>query len=252
MINKTILKRYFMSNWRLLLIITATLCLFLLMMTFAYNQMMERLAENPTPAPTLDYTSFLANSFIGGMYLLLPMVFIIVVCNKVIASQVDKGALAMTLATKTTRNEVTITNLLGIIISLLAMFLVVFGVGLLASLGLNEGELIVLDFFKLLVGMLLLQLALSGICFFASCLFNTSAKSLALGAGLSIGFYVLNILSSIDQSVDFFKYFTIVTLYNPEDILALSFIWEYLVLGFIAIAGYIGGVIVFKYKDLPL
>jgi len=252
MINKTLFKQYWKSNWKLLAIITGVLVLFLIMMIFAYEQMLARAADSTGPASTLDLTSFLSVSYLGGMCLLLPMVFTIVVANKSIASKVDKGSLGIVLSTKTTRNQVTFTNGLGLILSLIGMFAVVFVGGVIVSSIMSPDSLVVLDYFELLVGMLLLQLALSGISFFASCTFNTSGRSLAIGAGVPIVFYVLSILSSIDTSIEFFKYFTLMTLYNATDILTLTFVWQYLVLGVVAVAGYAAGIVIFKRKDLPL
>lgn len=251
MINKTLFKQYWKSNWKLFAIITGVLVLFLIMMIFAYEQMLDRAAESGV-ASTLDLTSFLSAAYLGGMCLLLPMVFTIVVSNKAIASKIDKGSLGIVLSTKTTRNQVTFTNALGIILSLVGMFAFVFVGGIITSAIMAPGALVVLDYFELLVGMLMLQLALSGISYFASCTFNTSGRSLALGAGIPIIFYVISILSSIDTSLDFFKYFTLMTLYNATDILTLTFVWQYLVLGVVAVAGYAAGIIIFNKKDLPL
>ncbi|MFA6796689.1 MAG: ABC transporter permease subunit [Bacilli bacterium] len=252
MINKTLFKQYWKSNWKLLVIITSVLVLFLIMMIFAYNQMLIRAEEAGGIGSTLDLTSFLSVSYLGGMCLLLPMVFTIVVANKSVASKIDKGSLGIVLSTKTTRNQVTFTNALGLILSLIGMFAVVFVGGIITSSIMAPDSLVVLDYFELLVGMLMLQLALSGISYFASCTFNTSGRSLAIGAGIPIIFYVISILSSIDSSIEFFKYFTLMTLYNPTDILSSTFIWQYLVLGVIAVVGYGAGIAIFKKKDLPL
>ena len=56
------------------------------------------------------------------------------------------------------------------------------------------GELDVPAYLVVNAGLLCLHLALGGFCFFASCLFNESRLSVALGAGVPVLFFLLSLI----------------------------------------------------------
>ena len=248
MFNKTIARRYIKSNWKMFSIISFTLGFFMFMMISIYGRILESGSSQYN-----NLTLFIGNAYFQGLGLLLPMIFVITVCNKIIALQVDKGSMAGTLSTPTTRNQITFTNLICFVISLFLMFAIIYGTGICAAEIFQPGQLELLPFTRIIVGGFIFQSALSGICFFSSCLFNTSRKSLAFGAGICIGFYVISMIQRLEESLSFFKYFTIntlfdtVALFNGKDI-----VLQLITLSLIAVIGYISGIIVFKKRDLPL
>jgi len=109
------------------------------------------------------------------------------------------------------------------------------------------------DYIWLNVGMFLLMFATAAISFFFSCLFNLSKHAIALGAGIPIAFYIFQTMAMVGEDLEFFRYFTINTLYNPVDIAAGNpFVIQFAILGVIGIVLYGLSVVVFKKKDLPL
>ena len=109
------------------------------------------------------------------------------------------------------------------------------------------------DYLMMNLGAFLLIFAISGISFFCSCLFNSANNSMALGAGIPIAFYLLQMMSGFGEGLDFLKYFSINTLYDPSAIASGgSFGIQFLVLGIIGTVLFILAVKVFKEKDLPL
>lgn len=105
------------------------------------------------------------------------------------------------------------------------------------------------------LGCFFLMLMSSGISFFASCLFNLSKNSLALGAGLPLFFYIMNLLWPFDRALDFFKYLTLFSLYRPLGVAAgvdATLIAGYIIMPIVGLALYAAGIVVFKKKDLPL
>jgi len=133
------------------------------------------------------------------------------------------------------------------------MFAAIGGIGFLSTTLFESGQLDAIPFIRLVVGGFLVQFALSGICFFASCLYNTSRKSLALGAGICIGFYVISLIQKLDTSLSFLKYFTINALYDIVSLVSgTGYVWQIIALSIIGLVGYAVGVIIFKKKDLPL
>ena len=118
---------------------------------------------------------------------------------------------------------------------------------------LYPGELDIDGFIRLNLGALLLYYALTGLSFFASCIFNDTKNSLLLGAGLPVAFLLLKMLSEVGESTDFLKYFTIYTLFDPTKIISgENHIIPFIVLVLLAICLYMAGIISFKKRDLPL
>ncbi len=111
----------------------------------------------------------------------------------------------------------------------------------------------VLAFLMMNLGMLLLMFAVSGISFMASCVFNLSKYSLALGAGLPFAFLILNLMSTVNETLEPLKYFSLMTLFDTQQVLKAGAYWsEFVILGVIGLALYAFAIRVFKRKDLPL
>ena len=212
------------------------------------------------------YSLIVGNVFYKMAGLLLPIIYMIMSANNLIAGQVDSGSMAYVLSTSTKRRQVTFTQALYLVGSLFVMFLctTITGVICLAKLDssvitMTYGELVMLNF-----GAFLTLFALSGVCFFASCVFNRSKYSMSFGGGLSmfalvstmLGLFGSEIIPSVIRldALNNFNYVTIITLYDAVSIIdgTSDFIWKLCVLAGIGIIGYITGSVIFKKKDLPL
>jgi len=95
--------------------------------------------------------------------------------------------------------------------------------------------------------------AISGISFIASCWFNKSGTALSIGAGLPIAFFLFNTIAGFRSELDFLKYLSLNTLFNPMNIIAgNSFTLEVIILIGIGLVLYTVGIARFLKKDLPL
>ncbi|WP_242948019.1 hypothetical protein [Clostridium baratii] len=98
-----------------------------------------------------------------------------------------------------------------------------------------------------------LQVAVSSICFFASCISNDTKLYFTIGAGVPILFYLLQALANMGGKLENFKYFTLFTLFNTSDIIAgESILVPILVFLSVAIVFYGAGIYIFSKRDLPL
>lgn len=198
--------------------------------------------------------------------LLLPIIYMIMASNNLISSQVDSGSMAYVLSTSTKREEVTFTQGVYLIGSLLAMFLcttitslVCFSLVNVTTTSLTYGKLVLMN-----LGAFLVLFAMSGINFLTSCVFDRSKRSMAIGGGLSMFFLVATMLGLFGSqvipsvvrldSLNYFNYVSIISFFDVVSILngTTAFIWKLLILAAIGITGYIVGSITFKKKDLPL
>jgi len=197
--------------------------------------------------------------------LLLPIIYMIMVANALIAGQVDSGSMAYILSSGTKRDEVTLTQALFLVGSLLAMFICTTVTSLICmaivdvTTELNYGKLLLIN-----LGAFLVMFAMSGICFLASCCFNRSKHSMALGGGLNMFFLVATMLGLFGSSVlpsiirmealNAFNYVSIISLFDVVSILegTTAFIWKWAILIVVGVACYVAGSLRFRKKDLPL
>lgn len=254
-------KQIVRSNAKFLCAFTFVLCLFLTIMcnvfTPATLQGVEQSAANSVLGQLLgnDGTliGFMANFFYAVMAIIFPMLYCIVVGNRLIADKVDHGDMACLLSTPTTRRSIVVCSALYFVLSLVVMWCIASFVGVVAANTFQPGELDVEAFLKINVGCFLYHFVISSICFFFSCVCNLSKTSLAFGGGIPLFFFVDNLLLKLSPDLDVLKYVTLNTLFDTNAIAA----GESVALNFSMLLGigcvlYITAMVVFERKDLPL
>ena len=261
MINKTIFKHTLRSNLKLWIIFTTVTSLFLAIFVAVFEPatisgMMDLIQDTAIAGLVINTTflGMLSSTFYSLHGVLLPLVYIIITANGLIAAQVDRGSMAYLLSTPIKRSTFVITQALYLILALVAMFAVVTLVGF-ASIHLfqRDIEMDVSAFLLVNWGLLLLLFANSGISFLFSCVFNLSKHSIALGAGLPIAFFLFDLMSTVSDTLENFKYVTLNTLFDRDAILAGDSVFlPFTVLAVVGIMLYGIGVRIFTKKDLPL
>ena len=211
------------------------------------------------------YTLIVGSIFYKLAGLLLPIIYMIMASNNLIAGQVDSGSMAYVLSTSTKRSTVAFTQAVYLIGSLFCMFALTTATGCVClsivkeDVNLTYGKLILLN-----VGAFAVLLALSGLCFFTSCWFDRSKRSMAIGGGLSIfalvaamlGLFGSPVIPSVVRldALNNFNHVTIISLFDVISIMdgTGAFIWKFAILAVLGIVGYALGAVRFTKKDLPL
>lgn len=265
--SKTLFNKNWKSGWKLLVAFAAILTMYVAIIIGMYDpsdaDMIGRLAgfkfsQNLLAAfgfETIDpsLTGFIASYLYGFLMPGLPMVYTVIMGNKLVASLVDRGVMAGILMGPVTRRRVALTQAVYLALTLAVLILYVTVLGLLISAQRFPGLLNVPAFLRMNVGLLALHLALAGISFFFSCLFNQTGASLALGAGIPTVFLLLRMLLNSSPRLKILRYGTIFSLYNASDIaLGKPWLLPTAALCAIALVLFAGGVVVFDKKDLPL
>lgn len=198
--------------------------------------------------------------------LLLPIIYIIMTANNLIAGQVDSGSMAYILSTSTKRNQVVFTQAVYLVGSLFAMC-VMTTITSMVCLFFVQGEGVTLDYADLALlnlGMFITLFAMSGISFLSSCWFNRSKHSMSLGGGLNMFFLVATMLGLFGSevlpsivrldSLNFFNFCTIISFFDDMSMIAgtTEFIYKLAILCVIGVVCYIVGAFKFNKKDLPL
>ncbi len=231
------------------------------------DQIPDDVAEALTELGNMDiYGLIIGSIFYRIAGILLPMVFVIMVANGLLAGQVDSGSMAYVLSTPTKRRTVTVTQMIYLILALFTMFAVVTVVSV-VSIFIVGGNDFAINFSQILLfnlGAFLTMFAFAGFCFMCSSIFNRTKYSLSIGGGISIFMLVCTILGLFGSSVvpsamridqmNFFNYLSIITLFDTTAILegAISFVWKFAILFGIGIVTFIIGIFYFDKKDLPL
>ncbi len=234
------------------------------------GSLLDRLPENVSDGikelGTMDLYGLIVGSIFFKMAgLLLPIIYVIMVSNTLVAGQVDTGSMAYVLSTSTRREEVTFTQGLFLILSLGLMFIfttitscICFKIANVTT-DLTYAKLLLIN-----LGAFVTLFAISGINFCTSCFYDRSKKAMALGGGLSMFFLVCTMLGLFGspvipsvvriQALNNFNYVSLISLFDVVSMLKGEYMWIYklVILLIIGIVGYVAGSIKFKKKDLPL
>ncbi len=211
------------------------------------------------------YTLVVGSIFYKLAGLLLPIIYMIMASNNLISGQVDSGSMAYVLSTSTKRITVVFTQAVYLIGSLFCTFCLTTATGCVClalikeEVALTFGNLILLN-----VGAFLVIFTLSGLCFFTSCVFDRSKRSMAVGGGLSIfalvaamlGLFGSPVIPSVVRldALNYFNYTTVISLFDVISIMdgTNAFVWKFVILAVAGVIGYVAGALRFVKKDLPL
>lgn len=198
--------------------------------------------------------------------LLLPMIFVIMTANNLLAGQVDSGSMAYVLSTPTKRFKVAFTQMVYLISAVFIMYLLV-GITGAVSTNFVTNELFTITAKQIVMFSIcafFVIFAISGICYLASAIFNREKNSLSVGGGITMFFLVCSILGLFGEKVipsairieamNYFNYASIITFFNVNSIIEGTNAWltGLVYLFAIGIICYVIGIAKFDRKDLPL
>ena len=259
---KTLIKR----NWLLLVIFIAVLTMYMGVMISMYDpEDMEALATMTEMFPpemmnamgfsslVTDMTGFLASWLYGLLMLGFPLVYCIILGNRLVAKMVDNSSFAYLLSTPNSRIKLIVTSGVYALLSILVLFSCLFLIGVALCEITFPGLLDVGAFFKLNVTTMLVNMAVMMISFFFSCLFNETRLSLSFGAGIPILFLLMNMLGGVTTDMNILKSVSIYGFYDPVELVqGADILPTNLGYAAVSIALLAAGVYIFNRKRLPL
>ncbi|MHB1315810.1 MAG: ABC transporter permease [Christensenellales bacterium] len=266
MISFPLIKREIKANYKLFLIFAAVLAMYITVINVMFDpalgnmlqefakampEMMAAFGMVTTGGTLIEFVS----SYLYGMLMLIfPMIFVIILANKLVAKYVDKGSMAYLLATPNTRKKIVLTQAVFLVLNVAVLMLFVTVVGIIACEAMFPGQLDIPKFIYLNIGAFCLHMAISGLCFFASCIANDTKLSYSIGAGVSITFYLMLMLANMGGKLESLKYATIFTLYDTNKIISgdSNAIWMCAVLFVAGVVLYGIGIRRFIKKDLTV
>ena len=249
--NLALFKREIKSNYKVFIIIFAVLLMYTSVVTSLFDPnlgsileqfsqtMPELMSAFGSPGSTL--IEFLSSYLYGFIYLVFPLIFEIIVANKLVARYVDRGSMAYLLSTPVSRKTIIMTQISVLWITLAALICLMTLAQIIVSHLMFPGDLDVSRLIYMNIGLYCLHLAISGICFFGSCISNEMKNSYLIGAGIPILFILIQML-------------TLLTLFPAQEIASheTNGLFQAGILLLIATLLYSLGAYLFTKRDLPL
>ncbi len=256
MFNFSLFKQTFKATWLLWAVMTAVMATLLVQ----FSSLKET-----------QYLLFLI--FYGMMAMIMPSIYVLISSNKLFAGQVDRGSMAYVLSTPQRRITVATTQMIYSILTIVAMFVV----SMLAHIAINaaipldlaaagetvgiaglNGNLGAGTIVKLNMSACACCLALGGVCYMFSAIFNLSKHSIG-ASGVVVGVSILGSLlaifgSMMNNALKNIKYVSLFSFFNYESILKGTGAWIVLMVVALCVAAvaYAIGATRFCKKDLPL
>lgn len=196
--------------------------------------------------------TYMSGYMYGFLIYLFPMILTIVINHRMVAGLVDKGSMAYLITTPHSRKQIVTNQMLFGLFAVIDMFVVTTLITILISSLMFPGELEIGKFLYLNLHAIILYSAIAAICFFGSVLANESKQSLSIGVGIPVGFLVIQMIANAGESLNWFKYFTMYTLFNPNEVIDFSAKSTFSALALIGIAilFYSASVVIFHKKNL--
>jgi ABC-2 type transport system permease protein len=262
--NLVLFRKTFKNNWLLLLIFFGVLTMYTTIMIAmfdpedmeALNAMVEMFPEELLKAmgfsDVTDLTSYVASWLYGLLMFAFPMVYAIILGYRLVAKTVDNGSMAYLLSTPNSRIKIIVTKGLYALLSIFVLFLAIFLLGITYSEIIHPGLLDIRNYLKINVTTMLVNMVVVMISFFFSSFFNDPRYALGFGTGLPITFLLLNMLSGTSSDLEFLKNFTIYG-YDPVKIVnGQSTLWLNLLFISLILSLFLGSVVSFNRKQLPI
>ena len=207
MFNKALFKLEWKSNYKILVIFCLILTMYTTMMLAMYDpklgtaletfaksmpEIMAMVGMSGTPTTLID---FLSTYLYGLIMIVFPLIFGV------------------------ERRSVWFTQMLVIITNLFVLIAFCTGLGLGCSALMFPGDLDIGAYLVLNLGVFILQLTLTGICYMCSCIFNEYRLASLFGAGIPIVFIMIQMLSNMQGSMEGLKFATLLTLFDPQKLI---------------------------------
>lgn len=266
MINGALYRRGMKGSVKLLLILAAVLALYVVIIVSMYEPEMAKLLDSyvelmPEIMAAVGMTAgatslmgFLCSYLYGFLLLIFPMLFCILRGNGLVAKYVDDSSMVFLLSASVRRSTIALTQGAVMVSGTLILTVYITALEWFSGEYYFPGQLDLGELLQVNAGLFCLHLCLGGICFFASCLFSETKYSLGVGAGLPILMYVFQMMANMGGKAENAKYFTVFTLFQPEELAAgeSGAVVGALVLLVLGIILYGAAVAVFTRKDLHI
>ena len=251
MFSWTIFIKTLKSNLFLWTVVTFATTLFFSATIFAVDSLTS--SGVTTPGALTDPLSLLDQTFFSMIGVLLPLIFIVVVSNRLIAKEVDDGSLAFVLTTQVSRDTLIFTRGFFLFISISAMMVILSLTGLVTFQTLSM-DIDLEVYGQIMFGLYALELSFAGINFLTSSLFNKTSLSVGFGAGISLGMFLLSTISGLTSDLELLRQFTLNQFFQVKTIISAeaNSLLNFSILFSVFVCLSLFSFQIFRKKNLPL
>ena len=261
-----LLKRDMLSGIKIFLIFFGIISMYTLIIIYMYDPKLSNMLREyqkllPDMMSAVGMTGIATNLLewiqiylYGFIMCLFPLVFIIVLVQKLLVGYLDRGAMASLLATPNSRRELIVTQAVAAVAWIVILMGTVTIVGIVGAEVLFPGELDWKQYILLNASTMLLQFAIAGIAFLVACVCSEAKQYYMFGAGIPLIFFLMQMISNMGEKLEILKYFTVYSLLSATDIVqGQSGYWiENVILSVITVVLFVAGGAWFCRRDLAL
>jgi ABC-2 type transport system permease protein len=251
MINWTLYKKELKSNLFLALIFGAIMTMYCTMIVAMFDpelsDVFRQFSDSMPGVMNLmgfgvipdTMTNFIYALLYGFIFIVFPMIFMILVTQRLIYRYIDRGSFVYLLATPNSRFKIIFTQFLVVFTYLLILVFYSFVVITVTAALLYPGTLDILNFLYGNVSLLLMLLFIEGITFFSSSVIS-GKYTMGITVGLPVLFFVFKLIANLGDAYQIVKYFTPFSLFNV-DLISTYDGWSFLFNGIL----FIGSLLMF-------
>lgn len=226
--SKTLFLRGWKSNYKILLIFAAVLTMYITLIISMFEPKLGSALELFTQAmPEMmamfgmakeanTLVAFIANYLYGMLLVVFPMIFIVMLSNRLVTRHTDRGSMVYLLTAGKSRRQLIFTQMSVLVSGIVIFWLYCTVLGLSCSALMFPGELDTAAYMRLNAGLLCLQLCIGGFCFMVSCIFNESKNALLLSAGVPVLAILIQMLANMGEGLEKLAYITPLTLFSTD------------------------------------
>ncbi|UCG26163.1 MAG: ABC transporter permease subunit [Chloroflexota bacterium] len=172
--------------------------------------------------------------------------------SDVISKEERDKTVEFTLTLPVTRQKLITSKILAALVNCILLLLIIWGASLVAASQYEPGSAFY-DFLALsMVALFIIQMVFLAVGFFLGCSMKQYKRAGAVAVSILLGTYFLSIISGLNENLEFLKYFSPFTYFNPVTILnesTIEFGYVLLSLAIIAILT-AGGYVTYARRDL--
>ena len=263
---KTLFKKEWKYNYKIFLIFISVITLYgsiivamfdptlgesLQMMAESMPQLFSAFGMSDSGSNMIEFVN---NYLYGFILIVVPFIYIVIMCQRLIGRYEDKGSMAYLLATPHTRTKVILTQLFVLLSGILLLVLYAFCLILLCNGMMFDESIPIKEFIVLNIGLLGMQSFFGAMCYLSMCAFHENKYALGIGTGAGIFFILVQMLSQVSDKMEWLNYLTPLTLFNRDGLIELESqaIFQMGILFVLAIILMVLGTYLFKQKDLSI
>lgn len=190
----------------------------------AFQEMIEMMPEAMVNLMGFDnligpLVEYLSNYLYGFIMIIFPMIYIILVGNRLVSRHNDKGSMIYIITMPYSRRKIISTQAVYYITSFTVMYVINVLIVILMSALMFPGNLDIGLYLMLNLVTFSVHLLLSSVVFLISTAFSEFSLASGISSGLLMSFFVLMMLGRLSDKISFLNFFTPYSLIDIEYIL---------------------------------